>query len=146
MGLNKSVDFSIAKLLKEKGFESKSPIAEYWDVEGRQFLIETWEDEYDSFHHEDCPHDIIFICAAPTIAEVVMWLYEKHNLWIYLTPTLNSNKDTVMWRVKIIPCGVLNQRSSSAEFLKEIDFDNDWFTGVAEAYEAAIFYVLSNLI
>ena len=79
------VSFELSKLLKEKGFESKSHIAEYWNVEGEQLLVETWEDEYDSFHHEDCPDDITFVCLAPTISEVVCWIYSKYQIWVQVS-------------------------------------------------------------
>ncbi len=129
--MNTPVSFELAKVLKEKGFESKSPIAEYWNIDGKQTLIETWEDEYDSFHHEDCPSDIIFICKAPTIADVVMWLYEKYEYWCY---TYTNGK---IW----YPC-IQHKFGDMAVLSGKIGE----FNSPTEAYEAAIFYVLNNLI
>ena len=65
---------------------------------------------------------------APTIAEVVMWLYEEHGIWIYA------------------------HRIDQKEFYWSIDTDKKEFTSgenfktPTEAYEAAIEYTLKNLL
>ena len=128
--MNKPVNFEIAKLLKEKGFDSKNPIAEYWNIEEKQWLIEPWEDEYDSLHHEDSPDDFVFLCSAPTLAEVVMWLYEKHKIWIHCEICFDGNS--------FIP-----KITKVVENLYPFDTQ---FKSPTEAYEAAIKYTLENKI
>ena len=77
--------------------------------------------------------------VSPTISDVVMWLYEKHGIWIdvnitrygkfwgnvFLKEEYNDLKNPFNW-----------------EFVNQIiDFNSP-----TEAYEAAIEYTLNNLI
>ena len=135
--MNTPVSFELARLLKEKGFESKSHIAEYWNVEGKQLLVETWEDEYDSFHHEDCPHDITFVCSAPTIAEVVMWLYEKHGIWVRVEPDWDGD----FW-AQIKSREIPDARIGKWQVVTALAP----YKSPTEAYEKAIEYCLNKLI
>ena len=73
------VSFKLAKLLKEKGFDEVT--GKYWakinqsDLEvvlNKDWMIHKWN----SLNKP--------IWSAPTIAEVVMWLYEKHDIWIWV--------------------------------------------------------------
>lgn len=64
--MNTLVNFEIAKLLKEKGFT----IFTYYEYSDLGKLIQ----------RSSCIQNRL--CSAPTIAEVVMWLYEKHRVWI----------------------------------------------------------------
>ena len=133
--MNTPINIEIGKLLQEKGFQPKGPIAEYWEVDSRQFLINTWEDEYDTLHHEDSPDDMIFLCAAPTIAQVVMWLYEKHGVWIDVSLNQYSKPKDLQWMYSI----VFTQDCTYSHSPKS-------FNSPTEAYEAAILYTLNNLI
>ena len=63
------------------------------------------------------------LCSAPTIAEVVMWLYEKHGDWISV---------------------VKFEKYSSCTFRHNCLFKE--YNSPTEAYEAAIEYTLKNLI
>ena len=71
-----------------------------------------------------------------TIAEVVMWLYEKHGIWIqpYRTDD-NSDNYPLFW------CEINNKGS-----IIESTHFGGWFESPTEAYGAAIEYVLKNLI
>jgi hypothetical protein len=55
MGLNKLVDFSIAKMLKDKGYS------------------------FEFIEHGEMKDVLLNI---PTLSDVVMWFYEKHKIWI----------------------------------------------------------------
>ena len=125
------VNFEIAKLVEEKGFQPKGPIAEYWEVDSRWFLINTWEDEYDTLHHEDSPDDMIFLCSAPTIAEVVMWLYEKHGIWIGVQRDWDAGQCLGFEGIIDGNDGIINTKTLNSP---------------TEAYEAGIKHVLENLI
>ena len=63
------------------------------------------------------------------ISDVVMWLYEKHGVWIYARP-YDKNK----WYYIIIDVVGNGQKDQSN------------FNSPTEAYEAAILYTLNNLI
>ena len=115
------VSFEIAKLLKEKGFRSKSE--GLYDGSGELLYYTHSNNEMQRFRYE-----------APTVAVVVMWLYEKHRIWIAV------NMDLVgrwYYDAYIIKDGLPNHNT-----YKKIDR----FNSPTEAYEAAIEYILNNLI
>lgn len=74
---------------------------------------------------------------APTIAEVVMWLYEKHGIWIRVTP-IPYSKHLTHWRWEHMST---NYATRNLRWKKEKDYISP-----TEAYEAAILYTLNNLI
>lgn len=137
--MNKEVSFPIAKLLKEKGYS--------WECENfykkgkydKKFYLTTGV-EYDS--DRNCVWDwnlnggksgmlskvipypnesTAIYYSAPTISDVVMWLYEKRGIWI----SVNSIDDSTIFR----HC-----------------FSNIDFNSPTEAYEVAIEYTLTKLI
>ena len=81
-----------------------------------------------------------FKSSYPKIAEVVMWMYKKHGIWIYCDET---------FRPYIIKDGENKIYHGELSRLKKI---NDVYKAVyiwdspTEAYEAAIEYTLTNLI
>ena len=156
--MNRPVNFELAKLLKEKGFEQETP--GYEDHKYSFYAINDFDNDWrDSFSKRregellegyylapltEKRENVVII--APTITEVVMWLYEKHGIWINPIPRLSSWIFTIQ-----------EVRTGSNESLIDIDFyeSNTYlnFKGVptimnspTEAYEAAIEYTLKNLI
>lgn len=130
------VNFEIAKLLREKGFNE--PCTQlYFDGELKDITIQkvSYDDTLSSRYY-----------IAPTIAEVVMWLYEKHTIWIgveltdntrefYFQPTIWTSKDRDFHDEDMI-----DQAKSICKW-------KEWqYNSPAEAYEAAITYTLENLI
>ena len=116
--MNKSVNFEIAKLLKEKGINllsSKLMYASNGKLTDSIYDFDEW-------------------CFAPTIAEVVMWLYEKHEIWIISSYELAEDNITKEWFWIAIKDG------------EEVAFNYGGYTSPTEAYEAAITYCLNNLI
>lgn len=109
--MNNPVSFEIAKLLKEKGFNI--------------------EIDYGL-------NQILNLKPTPTIAEVVMWFYEKHGIWIEVScHTVLDEKDDdvdVFYFVirKLKPVNIL--------------YSGDFVNSPSEAYEAGIEYVLKHLI
>ncbi len=73
--MNTPVTFEIAKLLKEKGFDNEGDLL--------------YDSEFPSL--QPTKPDIYY--DAPTISEVVMWLYEKHGIWI----NVNVTKYGLFW-------------------------------------------------
>jgi hypothetical protein len=126
--MNTSVNFEIAKLLKEKGFNVEC--CEFYYMENNPNKLEEsfnknkkWDFNFKNEYLK--PYKSI---SAPTIAEVVMWLYEKHGIWISVDP----ENDTDTWFFTI------SYNNS------ETIFGN--YSTPTEAYEAAIEYTLNNLI
>jgi hypothetical protein len=117
--MNTTIDFSTAKLLKEKGFDNES--AHYYNEKGEMLF----DVDYPSLH----PTKPNVYYDNPTIAEVVMWLYEKHGIWInvyeYKDHAADVN-DSYVFR-------------TSHTKLKE-------FNSPTEAYQEAIEYTLKHLI
>lgn len=106
--MNTHVNFETAKLLKEKGFDLPSEI-----------LL---SNEIDYTKH----------FSTPTIAEVVMWLYEKHGIWI--TVCVIGADGFGYWL-----------HNQDRKRLNPDDQGGD-FNSPTEAYSAAINYILKNLI
>ena len=104
--MNTPVSFEIAKLLKEKGLDIEKP--NFYNSHGQ---LKTTVQDFFIPRYE-----------APTIAEVVMWLYEKHGIWIGLTHQHNK----FFWSFG--------------------SYQTQEFNSPTEAYEAAIIYTLKNLI
>lgn len=130
--MNTPVNFSIAKLLKEKGFEQK--------VRGR-YTLTNWNIAFKIGEFFVSDYEINDSCIyAPTISEVVMWLYEKHVIWIVVNPHKGEDDlgkpfmefDPEVW-----------------SFTNKCILHNTkllYFNSPIEAYEAAIEYTLKNLL
>lgn len=115
--MNTPVNFELAKLLKEKGFDEA--LTFYFDLQDSNKLKPIpMSDEINKFHSNRNS----LMLSAPTIAEVVMWLYEKHGIWISLTHQHNQ----FFWSFG--------------------SYQTQDFNSPTEAYEAAIEYTLNNLI
>lgn len=148
--MNKLVSFELAKLLKEKGFDKKT-LSYYFEdgefrenqikdtygyygdeyvVENSEFL-ENWNDKWLTRKNGDrcfgCQKSKGYLetFSAPTIAEVVMWLYEKHSIWIEVRKFLNGGFYANTLKGKML----------------YMDKDSP-----TESYEAAIEYCLKNLL
>lgn len=148
--MNKPVSYKLAKLLKEKGFDKPLLNCYFGDVFYPNYSV---VNQYDERYMEDegyfrlIPYnendkglDLETInfndwgsnyYSAPTIADVAMWLYEKHGIWISV-----FNDDVNFFWMGI----VLNTK----ERLR--DGNAREFNSPTEAYEAAIEYTLNNLI
>jgi hypothetical protein len=118
--MNIHVYFEIAKLLKEKGFTKG------FDG-GQKFYYPLTKELTENHRGDNYP--------APTIAEVVMWLYEKHGVWVDVSLNQLSKPTDLQWMYSI----VFTQRCTYSHSPKS-------YTTPTAAYEAAILYVLNNLI
>lgn len=113
-----TVSFSIAKLLKEK--EYNKLCNKLWHFNGSDCIVMPNKNSEN------------FGFSAPTIAEVVMWLYEKHGIWIEVRKHTRNGLRCFSPYIDNRP-------------VKEDVFFNDYDTPT-EAYEADIEYVLTKLI
>jgi hypothetical protein len=141
--MNTPVSFEIAKLLKEKEFNENC--SDYYTQTGN-LNSDGWGDiiyeqgfgsgepdrmlrfNYSDFNKNQ--KETCFLC--PTIAEVVMWLYEKHGFWCYV---YTNGK---LW----YPCIQYSSLGDMAVLSSKIGL----FNSPTEAYEAVIKYTLKNLI
>ena len=126
--MNTPVSFEIAKLLKEKGFDKR--VKGFYDIEKELHINYVDEMNTKGFANRHLPKGE---CSAPTITEVVMWLYEKHRIWTVVNVNIMGS-----WYFEHFDL----KEKRNAEF-KPTDTQYDSPT---EAYEAAILYTLNNLI
>lgn len=140
--MNSPVSFKLAKLLKEKGFNEpclkgysnlEKSKEELRDIDRSEFA--TFEGAGKYFSNSDLPkYDIEF--TAPTIAEVVMWLYEKYGVWITVNVIMDDKWFFELYNFK--------NRENPNIILD--DSDKCWLDSPTEAYEAAIKYILNDLL
>jgi hypothetical protein len=143
--MNKPVSSIIAKLLKEK--ECYIPAFYYYENEK---LIEPYL-ENGSSTDVDFRVDLSDLqeyfgkwskrISAPTIADVVMWLYEKHGIWVYTYFLGLSYSCYVIQKIQ-----KTNPTQSLIQLVKDSITYDELFNSPTEAYEFAIEYALNNLI
>ena len=109
--MNTPVSFEISKLLKEKGFDLN-----------HKYMFFT-SDETEKYPEEE-------LSLKPTIAEVVMWLYKKHEIWVWV------ERYSTLFRP-------YSEEIGDKRFGK---WEGHKYSTPTEAYEAAIIYTLKNLI
>ena len=148
--MNTPVKFELAKLLKDKGFDMltkkyyEHALTSQIDEETNDYVGtfgwkkgETNIQSYNFINNHpnvDLSNENWYMCSAPTIAEVVMWLYEKHEIWIISSYELAEDNITKEWFWIAIKDG------------EEVAFNYGGYTSPTEAYEAAITYCLNNLL
>ena len=114
--MNIPVNFETSKKLKEKGFD-KSCFS-FYRINGKIdyyslcLNVNKWTNNF----------------AAPTIVDVVSWLYEKHNIWMWVEMYEKDNKFTPQ-----IPKANLERVLG-------------YYDTPEEAYVEAIEYCLNNLL
>jgi len=111
-----TIKFEITKLLKEKGYN---------ELCSKIYLDGELKDAWKKVNYDDTLPSAFYI--APTIAEVVMWLYEEYGIWIYV-----SKPDENGWVIHL---------QGLDNFPTLI-----YFNSLTEAYSEAILYILKNLI
>ena len=125
--MNTPVSFETAKLLKDKGFK---------------------QDSYPCYGNDGKIHTVAYFLVketesyfAPTISDVVKWVYEKHGVWI--------NVDIEGEGFNIFCFSVYRTHEERiTEYIKKLNDDNYHtnYKTPTEAYQAAIEYTLNNLI
>lgn len=121
--MNTEVNYVIAKLLKEKGFDLPTKgfyYSEEFKTEDIKFS--------DNINHNS--HVSKF--SSPTIGKAIMWFYEKHGIWI----SVDFNPENSMFFY------VLRRRL----YRIRLNTNVDYFKLPTEAYLEAITHVLNNLI
>ena len=123
--MNTAVSFELAQLLKEKEFDLKVRSSFcggklHFDTNAKGYYndinwIRSWRNS---------PIDDVI--SAPTISEVVMWLYEKYGIWISVDP--ENGTDTWFFTISY----------NNSETI----FGN--YSTPTEAYSAALDYIKEN--
>lgn len=124
-----TVKFELAQILKEKGYDVPT-LSFYFKIgaKGNGGTPFNWN----IYKHKDSDF------SAPTIAEVCMWLYEKHGIWIEVGSGNLFHKDKFYILIKIHNVDRWDLTSLDNKI-------HSPYNTPTEAYEAAIEYVLKNL-
>lgn len=128
------VNFEIAKLLKEKGYNI--PTIAYRQksaVKGDETILPLSIPNHEFYwtpvdwnnYSEQVPY-----YSMPTIAEVVMWIYEKQGVWIWVSLELGYH---------ITFCWQLAGENTGSTFKQN-------FKNPTDAYQDAINFTLINII
>lgn len=130
--MNTLINFELAKLLKEKGFDEPTLLC----YDKCDMLASYAETVFKPKNYNTSG----YVKSAPTIAEVIMWLYEKHGIWIY-----SYKVEPFVYEDIPYPKYVWISKCDE----KFVDTDNglavNHYNSPIEAYEAAIEYTLNNL-
>lgn len=130
-----SVNFEIAKLLKEKSFNKKCSSA---------YIKKENQDLFFTPAYTGITNGIEYL--APTIADVVMWLYEKHGIWVgveLIDNTLEFYFQPTIWTCKDRDYNDENMIDQAKSVCKWKEWK--YFSPI-KAYEIAFEYILTNLI
>lgn len=131
--MNTTLDFELSLLLKEKGYDEWTTT---WHQRG-EGVVGCVEGRRDYYNRKGEVYT-----SAPTIAEVCMWLYEKHGIWIYVgCRGLEGQEEKTVF----IP----NGRFVPAKTKNGFEIDPILYgpkNTPKEAYESGIEYTLKNLI
>jgi len=124
--MNKIVNKELALLLLEKEYSQERNIGDIFRITNKinPLYEKTRELEDDDLHNEWA----IINEKYPLLCDVIIWLYEKHNIWIGVTLT-TFDKFKYDIRVKI------HHQISDAGFNSPI-----------KSYEQAVLYTIKNLI
>jgi hypothetical protein len=139
--MTQTINFPTAKLLKEKGFD------EFCEDTYIEYLQKTeWYDAGVVFVKRSILHgrginhignEYYNIYSAPTIAEVVVWLYEKYGIWVSVYGVFSNRWFYTIRRV----------HKDGYEDIVTSPFDpSEAKETLAEAHEVGIKYTLENLI
>ena len=120
--MNKEVNFETKQLLFDKGWKYELGFDETGHKVKNSLAEQRWNEE-----------DLTYVDI--TITEVVMWLYEKHGIWVYTKPVLDEDGE---WIFK----GYVKHLND----FKAKEYQTKLFREPTGAYEAAITYTLENLI
>ena len=132
--MNTPVSFEIAKLLKEKGYKTetchKGWHGDFGALKGDTYPFLGTYTFFENFLTRNIEEHQI---ESPTIEEVVMWLYEKHGIWIAVSHEMNDLHQTEWFWI-----GVKNGEEVASQYFG--------FNSPTEAYSQAIEFTLKNLI
>ena len=134
MILSAPVSFKLAKLLKRKKYKNTTPnklLRPYYNHLG---VLNGDMTEYITAYIAKKNTKHLLSIDAPTIGEVVDWLFDEHKIWLVVDITIDDN-----WVFSLYNCTI--KRNS------EIPTNDEyWYDCPKKSYEAAITYCLNKLI
>lgn len=122
--MNNPVNFKIAKLLKEKGFDSV--MKEHYTE--TKLIISDIISKYNWNKFTDMSGNSNYY-SAPTIADVIIWLHNKYGIWI----SVDRHYDKFISKNDGVLITFYGKRKS-------------YFDTPTKAYETAIEYCLTKII
>lgn len=125
--MNTNVNHEISLLLKEKGYDK---ICQAYFKNESLFNSIVIEQDSDNWNGDSYTNDVV---SSPTISEVVIWLYEKHNLHIEILLSDDAPYNTFYYR--ILRIGQYFTLSHNGIYKNTPTL----------AYQEAILYILKNL-
>ena len=147
--MNTLVSFELARLLKEKGFDL--PAQKYYE-----YALKSKKHKEDGYSGpfgwekgelnlqkgyfvnnnkiSDFTSKMWYMCSAPTIADVVMWFYEKYKIWI-----------SVEWENHEFRCILYDANPLTSRYNNVYSILSG-FHSPTKSYEAAIEYCLTKII
>ena len=121
------VNFNTAKLLEKK------------DIIIETSTVYSEHDKTRVYDESDIREGLII--KAPTIAEVVTWIYEKHGIWLF--PEWQFSRKMWLYTIQDIASydNTIKIQEQNYKDVGEVEFNSP-----TKAYEAAIEYYLTELI
>lgn len=135
--MNKPISYELAKLLKPKGFNEPCQMLRV----GGKYRI-NYEKEGELFNNgmpsTQIPKDWFL---APTISQVVIWLCDKHGIWIVVEPDCYGE----IWfpRLKVCSKSVWENIELRNKIALAIMYE---CKSPIEAYEKGIKHILKNIL
>lgn len=123
--MNKEVNFKLAELLKEKGFD-------FIDCHGYYHVCDGYTKGY-AYCYSDVNEQKENAILAPIISEAVMWIYKEHGYWIVVDIDALDN-----WVYEI---SNTNIKRNAGIIIPHIPSKT-----IEDAYEKAIEYCLIYLV
>jgi hypothetical protein len=123
--MNREINFKLAELLKEKGFD-------YIDCQGYYHICDGYTKGY-AYCYSDVNKQKEDAILAPIISEAVMWIYKEHGYWIVVDIDALDN-----WVYEI---SNTNIKRNAGIIIPHISSKT-----VEDAYEKAIEYCLIHLV
>lgn len=144
--MDKPVNYELAKLLKEKGFNLK--VVNFYNY-GKLSLISDKDRQIGkliNYNPINWNFTKVHFTSAPSIAEVVMWLYENYGIWISVKgddgKTFKYELHKWIWYES-----EKTLKQAYVTFGEGIfDINSEKFNSPTEAYESAIEFVLKRCI
>lgn len=137
--MNKPLNIELSYLLKKKGFDEKCDNG--WYLPHPEIAIKNGVEPNTWIKLPINP--LLNQIKAPTISEVISWLYEKHNIYIHISP--HGDDETLFkdceWWFSIYRNKLYNLCAGS-----KVTPGIEGFKSIEQAYTAAIEYILNNLI
>lgn len=138
------VSFETAKLLKEKGFDEKC-VSVYHDGEIELvsslgiFSSEGYGEQILTYTNSECEWSPIMV-SAPTLQMAMKWLREIHNYYIQVMLDSWALGDHTGYYI------VIQKTNDATEFMLSDKVYKVFYETPEQAIEAAIRYILENLI